>query len=62
MIDIAVYRQMHPLDPDAITNQDELGAKRTASKDPPSSLGDGFLMCLPTSIPGFNMIKKEWGR
>lgn len=25
-------------------------------------LGDEFFMCLPTSIPGFNMQKKEWSQ
>ncbi|PHH90782.1 hypothetical protein CDD83_2673 [Cordyceps sp. RAO-2017] len=64
MIDIRIYKQMHPSEPDdsdeeAAVSRQALGP-RQMSQDDPSALGDNFLMCLPTTIPGFNMQKKEW--
>lgn len=60
MIDIAIYHQMHPPDSDFPPNHDELGPDKMSSDGPPD--GDSFLMCLPNTIPGFHMQKKEWGK
>lgn len=63
MVDIATHKQIHPGDksdrPRAIPDEDGLEAEYMSQDDP--DLGDEFFMCLPTSIPGFNMQKKEWG-
>lgn len=62
MIDIATYKQMHPPDPKKappVTSQDDLSADITSQENPPPA--DNFLLCLPKTIPGFNMNKKEWG-
>ncbi|RDL37540.1 Uncharacterized protein BP5553_04973 [Venustampulla echinocandica] len=67
MVDIATYKLMHPSDqvagdfPNDIpkrANKDDLGAKAMSRDEPPAR--DDFLLCLPKSIPGFNMNKKEW--
>lgn len=59
MIDIATYKQMHTADrQENPSNKDALSEEIMASDDPPRI--DGFLLCLPTTIPGFNMNKKEW--
>ncbi|KAL2284101.1 hypothetical protein FJTKL_09096 [Diaporthe vaccinii] len=62
MVDIATHKQMHPNDKsDRVRprpEEDELEAKYMSQDDP--DLGDDFFMCLPTSIPGFIMLKKEW--
>ncbi len=62
MVDIAIYKQMHPRDPDAGAlppYRNELGEDKMARDEP--NLGDDFYMCLPKTIYGFNMQKKEWG-
>lgn len=63
MVDIATHKQMHPNDKSDRVHprpeEDELEAKYMSQDDP--DLGDDFFMCLPASIPGFNMQKKEWG-
>ncbi|KAK2594863.1 hypothetical protein QQS21_007413 [Conoideocrella luteorostrata] len=59
MIDMETYNKMHPKEPGPRRpNADELGAQ-TLRQDKPS-LGDSFYLCLPTTIYGFNMQKKEW--
>ncbi|KAG6354986.1 hypothetical protein INS49_004067 [Diaporthe citri] len=62
MVDIATHKQMHRGDKldraRATPEEDELEAEYMLQDDP--DLGDEFFMCLPTSIPGFNMQKKEW--
>ena len=63
MVDIATYRQMHPdekSDRPHARAEDELDAEYMSQDGP--QLGDEFFMCLPTSIYGFNMQKKEWGQ
>lgn len=64
MIDIATHKQMHPddkLDPELERDRRwELEPEYMSQEDP--ELGDDFFMCLPTSIPGFNMQKKEWSQ
>lgn len=67
MIDIATYKRMHSHEDhgrsqggsDAET-ENELESEHMAQESP--KLGDDFFMCLPTTIPGFHMQKKEWGR
>ncbi|KAK7728672.1 hypothetical protein SLS63_006533 [Diaporthe eres] len=62
MVDIATHKQMHrddqPNRARVTPKEDELEAEYMSQDDP--DLGDEFFMCLPTSIPGFNMQKKEW--
>ncbi|KAI1171842.1 hypothetical protein F4777DRAFT_563917 [Nemania sp. FL0916] len=60
MIDTATYKLMHP-SPEGegeMPNHDGLGPE-IMSQDSPG-LPDGFFMCLPTTLSGFNMQKKEW--
>lgn len=63
MIDIATYKNMHePHDKSAHIDtgaEEELEAEYMSQDEP--RLGDEFFMCLPTSIPGFNMQTKAWG-
>ena len=62
MIDTVTYKQMHPPKTGADAphrNRDGLGGRVMALDNP--TLPDSFYMCLPTSISGFNMQKKEWG-
>jgi hypothetical protein len=61
MVDITTYKQMHPPDPSkapVIPNMNDLGPGVMDSDIPPTQ--DEFILCLPTTIPGFNMQKKEW--
>ncbi|KAI2615922.1 hypothetical protein GGR54DRAFT_255090 [Hypoxylon sp. NC1633] len=61
MIDTATYKQMHgspnSTGPPAQTHSD-LGPEIMSQDNP--DLGDEFYMCLPTTLNGFNMQKKEW--
>lgn len=58
MIDMKTLQKMHPKEHKA-TNRDELGIEVLAKQDPP--LADEFILCLPPTIIGFNMEKREWG-
>lgn len=58
MIDIQTLQQMHPKE-HRQTNRDDLGPEVLSQLDPP--VGDEFILCLPPTIIGFNMQKKEWG-
>ncbi|KAH8678493.1 P-loop containing nucleoside triphosphate hydrolase protein [Xylariales sp. PMI_506] len=61
MIDMITYKQMHPNPPEAkrpAGNRDDLGPALMGMEDPP--LGADFYMCLPITILGFNMQRKEW--
>jgi hypothetical protein len=58
MIDIGTLQQMHPKEHKAM-NRDDLGTEALSKVDPPPE--EGFIMCLPPTIIGFNMQKKEWG-
>lgn len=69
MIDIATYKLMHPADrvggefPKDLprrVNRDDLGPEVMSQDEPPAD--DNFLLCLPKTIPGFNMTKKEWSK
>lgn len=59
MVDIAIYKEMHPPDAQSPPKRDDLGPTDMSQEEPP--LGEEFFLCLPTTIPGFNMQKKEWG-
>ncbi|KAG5743828.1 hypothetical protein H9Q70_013464 [Fusarium xylarioides] len=62
MIDRATFRQMHPPSSGQQAPArywDDLGPKIMAQDEPLPDLGDGFYMCLPTSLYGFNMQKKD---
>ncbi|KAJ3545952.1 hypothetical protein NM208_g2248 [Fusarium decemcellulare] len=62
MVDIATHKQLHrdsDTPPERTTrSRDELDPEYMSQENP--DLGDDFFMCLPTSIQGFNMDKKEW--
>ncbi|KAM0296872.1 hypothetical protein ACHAPM_010058 [Fusarium culmorum] len=63
MVDIATHKKLHR---DATTRSqrqespgpNDLESRYMFQDDP--DLGDEFFLCLPTSIYGFNMDKKEW--
>ncbi|KAL0937480.1 AAA family ATPase [Colletotrichum truncatum] len=57
MVDYRTYQQIHP-DQSSDIEVDDIGPEIMAKDDP--LLEDDFFMCLPTTIPGFNMQKKEW--
>jgi hypothetical protein len=61
MIDYATYKKIHAADSKKITQRprdDDLKPEVMSRDKPPQD--DGFLLCLPKTIPGFNMNKKEW--
>lgn len=58
MIDIRTLQQMHS-EQHKQTNRDDLGTEHLSQVEAP--LGDEFIMCLPPTIKGFNMQRKEWG-
>lgn len=58
MIDYETLQQMHPEEHRA-RNRDDLGAELLSNVQPPPE--DDFTLCLPPTIVGFNMQKKEWG-
>ncbi|KAI0813925.1 hypothetical protein GGR55DRAFT_487166 [Xylaria sp. FL0064] len=60
MIDTATFKQMHPPNEGErqVSNRDDLGPEIMSQDDP--GLSDSFFMCLPTTLSGFNMQKKEW--
>ncbi|KAI1827299.1 hypothetical protein F4861DRAFT_550865 [Xylaria intraflava] len=60
MIDTATFKQMHSQNPrtENSPNRDDLGPNIMAQDEP--DLPDEFFMCLPTTLFGFNMQKKEW--
>lgn len=62
MIDTATFKQMHPPGEGAeyVPNRDDLGSEIMSQDEP--DLSDDFFMCLPTTLSGFNMQKKEWGQ
>ena len=66
MIDFTTHKKLHG--DTAVQKEREIRPEpghpnhpRVMSQDNPN-LGDEFFMCLPTSIYGFNMDKKEWGK
>ncbi|KAK5625849.1 hypothetical protein RRF57_001565 [Xylaria bambusicola] len=62
MVDTATFKQMHPSDEREghVTYNDDLGPEIMSQDEP--ALSDMFFMCLPTTLSGFNMQKKEWGK
>ncbi|RYP92936.1 hypothetical protein DL770_000986 [Monosporascus sp. CRB-9-2] len=61
MVDTATYKQMHSSDEGKegpVPNRDDIGPDRMSQDEP--DLDEEFYMCLPTTIFGFNMQKKEW--
>jgi hypothetical protein len=60
MVDMMIYKQMHPNTAIASApEQDDLGPDIMIQDKPP--VEDSFYMSLPSKILGFNMHKKEWG-
>ncbi|KAF4447967.1 hypothetical protein F53441_8558 [Fusarium austroafricanum] len=63
MVDIATHKKLHR-DANSRTQRqpspgpNDLESRYMSQENP--DLGDDFFMCLPTSIFGFNMDKKEW--
>jgi hypothetical protein len=60
MIDYETYKEMHPPPQGIVSNIDDLGYDKMGCNEPP--LDDGFVLCLPVTIPGYNMQKKVWGK
>ncbi|KAG5806366.1 hypothetical protein H9Q74_009100 [Fusarium xylarioides] len=63
MIDRATFRQIHPPasgQQAPARYRDDLGPGIMAQDETLPDLGDGFYMCLPISLYGFNMQKKDW--
>ncbi|GAP89771.1 putative TOB3 [Rosellinia necatrix] len=60
MVDTATFKQMHPPNEEenVLPNHDDLGSEIMSQDEP--DLSDNFFMCLPTTLSGFNMQKKEW--
>ncbi|KAF9773311.1 hypothetical protein IL306_008916 [Fusarium sp. DS 682] len=63
MIDIATHKKLHRdakarAQPQVSPGPDDLESRYMSQENP--DLGDEFFMCLPASIFGFNMDKKEW--
>ena len=61
MIDYATYNKIHAGESKKTTQRsrdDEIGPEAMSRDEPPQD--KGFLLCLPKTIPGFNMTKKEW--
>jgi hypothetical protein len=59
MVDFQTYRYMHPDAPAAGKRlNDSLGPDKMASEKPPE---DDFVLLLPPSVYGFNMLDKKWG-
>ncbi|KAF5695355.1 AAA family ATPase [Fusarium denticulatum] len=63
MVDITTHKKLHRdanvrAPPQPSPGQNDLGSRYMSQENP--ELGDDFFMCLPTSIFGFNMDKKEW--
>jgi predicted DNA-binding protein (MmcQ/YjbR family) len=61
MIDYATYKKIHAGESKKSTQRshdDDLGPEVMSRDEPPQDAG--FLLCLPKTIPGFNMNKKEW--
>ncbi|KAF9876751.1 hypothetical protein CkaCkLH20_05597 [Colletotrichum karsti] len=61
MVDYETYRKMHPNEDEDeydTTDVSDLGHELMNQDHPP--LEDDFFMCLPTTMVGFNMQKKEW--
>ena len=60
MIDIGIYKKMHPNSSNYNTlNRDDLGPEAMASDIPP---GGAFTLLLPSKLIGFNMQEKKWGK
>ncbi|KAI9748737.1 MAG: hypothetical protein M4579_007137 [Chaenotheca gracillima] len=58
MIDINTYKEMHPPPGSKAPNRDDLGPEAMIPNNPPR--GDDFILCLPSTIPGYHMQKKDW--
>ncbi|CZR51366.1 related to TOB3 (member of AAA-ATPase family) [Phialocephala subalpina] len=59
MIDINTYTEMHPPPESVVPNRDDLGPEATMQGNPPPG-EDDFILCLPSTIPGYHMQKKDW--
>jgi SpoVK/Ycf46/Vps4 family AAA+-type ATPase len=59
MIDINTYKEMHLLRESEGRNRDDIGVEAMMLDNPPPK-GDDFILCLPSTIPGYHMQKKDW--
>ncbi|KAH7370954.1 AAA family ATPase [Rhexocercosporidium sp. MPI-PUGE-AT-0058] len=57
MIDMNMYRQMHPVGAESLPQRDDLGPKSFESEEAPS---ETFLLTLQTTIQGFGFQDKKW--
>ena len=62
MVDFKTYRGVHRENKaiSSIPDSDDIGPETMSLSDPP--LDDTFFMCLPPTLIGFSMEKKEWGK
>jgi len=62
MIDISTFKQMHPSkdskQDSRFASELELTPEEMSQERLPRD--DSFVLCLPKTIPGFDMNKKEW--
>jgi hypothetical protein len=59
MIDMSTYRKMHTESVTRVLLQDDIGPEAMAQEDPP---GDGENLLFPSSIIGYNLRLKKWGK
>jgi SpoVK/Ycf46/Vps4 family AAA+-type ATPase len=59
MIDIDTFNEMHPPGKEYKRNRNDLGPDAMQKGQPPPG-GDDFILCLPATIPGYHMKKKQW--
>jgi SpoVK/Ycf46/Vps4 family AAA+-type ATPase len=59
MVDIRIFKEMHPPSDEHVPNTDDLGPEITAQGKPPPQ-NDDFLLCLPPTVSGYHMHKKAW--
>lgn len=59
MVDMTTYKKMHPTSFESQRSlPDDLGPTVMNQSEPPSG---EFLMLLPATVFGFNMVEKKWG-
>jgi hypothetical protein len=60
MVDIETYKKLHPNSAVAESNlPPNLSRKEMMSDDPPL---DDALLLFPSIIPGYNLLRKTWGK
>lgn len=57
MIDMNMYREMHPDEAESLSQRDDLGQESFDKEEAPS---ETFLLLLQTTIQGFGFQDKKW--